>query len=188
MWDENRIEFIYKYKNRIKQFSGELREGIELFYDITYKLFDFIHDIATLNCDPCECYYDVKAILLSIQDGGNNDVFNSKMNEMMQKMRAIPIKLELHIQTMDDFIDNCGGKLITLDPSNSGILNPIEIDNFENPFSWDETLEKIKVGGFIGYDDFMEMVLRLQTHDKEKYKTWWLEDASKGGALKILGD
>ncbi|ADO59567.1 hypothetical protein [Paenibacillus polymyxa] len=65
MWSECGIEEIYKYKNRIKAFKEPLL-NIELFYDLTYRLFSDVEDIANHE-DSCPKNYklSVNALIQS---------------------------------------------------------------------------------------------------------------------------
>ncbi|MCY8549456.1 hypothetical protein MOD25_06000 [Bacillus haynesii] len=45
MWRDNGINEVYKYKNRIKAFREPLK-NIELFTDLTHKMFEDIEDIS----------------------------------------------------------------------------------------------------------------------------------------------
>ncbi|TVX85611.1 hypothetical protein [Paenibacillus agilis] len=45
MWKDNGISEVFKYKNRIHIYRGDL-PSIELFNDLTYRLFQDVEDIA----------------------------------------------------------------------------------------------------------------------------------------------
>ncbi|GIO13554.1 hypothetical protein J19TS2_31090 [Cohnella xylanilytica] len=46
MWDKNGIEEIYKYKNRINWYRREGLARMELFHDITHRMFTDVQDTA----------------------------------------------------------------------------------------------------------------------------------------------
>jgi hypothetical protein len=55
MWKDNRVKEIFKYKNRIYHFREPL-VNIELFFDMTYKMFEDVDDIANYNNSAPEDY------------------------------------------------------------------------------------------------------------------------------------
>ncbi|AJS61594.1 hypothetical protein UB51_16845 [Paenibacillus sp. IHBB 10380] len=66
MWAEFGIEYIYKYKNRIKVFKREGLVSYELFCDLTYRMFTDVEDIA--NDDdlyPEDCKVSVTSLIES---------------------------------------------------------------------------------------------------------------------------
>lgn len=64
MWADNRVEEVYKYKNRINWYRREDLPGIELFHDLTYRLFQDVEDIANYKHSiPEEYKVSVKKLI-----------------------------------------------------------------------------------------------------------------------------
>lgn len=104
-----------------------------------------------------------------------------ELNKAISKMRSIPLKPIMCIQ---EYVP----EEITINTSDSSRINPLEIKgiDFKNPFSKEETIQKIKTGGFDDIYDFIDTVEQLKSYDKEEYKNWWINDGTKSGALRIL--
>lgn len=63
MWKENGVEEIYKYKQRIKHFREPL-PNLELFWDLTYKMFQDVDDIANYSDSiPEDCKISVEKLI-----------------------------------------------------------------------------------------------------------------------------
>lgn len=61
-------------------------------------------------------------------------------------------------------------------------------EEFKNPFSHEETLERLKHGGFESLYEFFDVVSKVKAVNRELFKKWWLEDGSKAGALDIINN
>lgn len=124
-----------------------------------------------------------------IKDKDMRKILNTDIGkEAIKKMTKQGRKYNISSITVDEFLAKHDSKSITINPYNFSTFNPLEPDNFTNPYSHEETLKRIQKGGFDDYYDFLNIVMELQKYNVEIYKKWWLKDATKNSALIILSE
>lgn len=62
-WHEHGVKYVFKYKYRILEYRGEDSRGIELFYDLSYKAFSDMEDVATVEDLPSELKVSVEELM-----------------------------------------------------------------------------------------------------------------------------